>query len=124
MLLIILIINNKIMSKFDEKVSLYHSELEKFGQKVDANLLNKVTKACGPSIYLPDASLVSLADAEEAGRVKKNFLIGKLGLSEGDDLDGALKAVEEIVGKSNRNKYRPVVYYLLVKHFKKDSVFG
>ncbi|HMP28348.1 MAG TPA: DUF2853 family protein [Saprospiraceae bacterium] len=112
------------MSKFDEKVSLYLAELEKFGQKVDSDLLTKVTKGCGPSIYLADASLVSLTDPDEVGRVKKNFLIGKLGLSESDELDSGISAVEAIVGKSNRNKYRPVVYYLLTKHFKKESVFA
>jgi hypothetical protein len=112
------------MSKFDEKISVYQSALESFGQKVDSDLLRKVTKACGPSIYLADASLVSTSDPDEVGRIKKNFLIGKLGLTEGDDLDGAVSTVEGIVGKSNKNKYRPVIYYLLTKHFKKESVFA
>jgi hypothetical protein len=31
--------------------------------------------------------------------------------------------VMEKYGKSNRNKYRAVVYYLLTKYFKKESVF-
>ncbi len=112
------------MSKFDEKVSLYQSELESFGQKVDSDLLTKVTKACGPTIYLPDASKVSLSDEGEAKTVKNNFLIKKLGLNDDASLDDAIKAVEDIVGKSNRNKYRAVVYYLLVKHFKKESLFA
>ena len=55
--------------------------------------------------------------------VKKNFLIKKLGLKDDEKLDEALDAVMEKYGKSNRNKYRAVVYYLLTKHFKKDSVF-
>lgn len=35
------------MSKFDEKVSLYQSELESFGQKVDSDLLTKVQRRVG-----------------------------------------------------------------------------
>jgi len=27
-------------------------------------------------------------------------------------------------GKSNRNKYRAVFYYLLVRHFKRESVYA
>ena len=30
----------------------------------------------------------------------------------------------EKYGKSNRNKHRAVVYYLLAKHFKKESVYN
>jgi hypothetical protein len=36
----------------------------------------------------------------------------------------AIKAVIEVYGKSERNKYRAVVYYLLVKHFGKESVYA
>jgi hypothetical protein len=35
-----------------------------------------------------------------------------------------VSTVEGIVGKSNKSKYRPVIYYLLTKHFKKESVFS
>jgi hypothetical protein len=34
-----------------------------------------------------------------------------------------IAAVMEQYGKSNRNKYRAVVYYLLTKHFGKESVY-
>lgn len=113
------------MSKFDEKIELYQSEFKGLGVTgVDAALLTAVTKACGPSIYLPDASKVSTSDKAETDRVKKNFLIGKLGLSEKDDLDGGISAAEATLGKSNKNKYRPMVYYLLTKHFKKEGVFA
>ena len=112
------------MGKFDEKIELYVSEFKGLGVKdVDVNLLTKVTKACGPAIYLPDASKVSTSDQAECDRVKKNFLVGKLGLKDGADLDAGLKAAEEVLGKSNRNKYRAMVYYLLVKHFKMESFF-
>ena len=57
-------------------------------------------------------------------RVKNNFLIKKLGLSDGPALDAAIGEVAEKLGKSNRNKYRAMVYYLLVKKFGKESVFA
>ncbi|MCB0427353.1 MAG: DUF2853 family protein, partial [Mangrovimonas sp.] len=55
--------------------------------------------------------------------VKKNFLIKKLGLADSPKLDEGIATVLEKYGKSNRNKYRAVVYYMLAKHFKKESVY-
>ena len=54
----------------------------------------------------------------------QNFLIKKLGLKDGPELDKAIDAVLEKYGKSNKSKYRAVVYYLLAKHFKKESVYN
>lgn len=87
------------------------------------DLLTKVTIGCGPSIYNSDASTVSGTDDAELATVKNNFLIKKLGLNDSADLDKGIAAVIEQYGKSNRNKYRAVVYYLLTKHFKKESVY-
>ncbi len=113
------------MSKFDEAVELYASEMkDKMGITPNDELLRKVTKGCGPSIYRADASKVSSSDPEELARVKNNFLIKKLGLSESDNLDGAIEEVIEKMGKSNRNKYRAIFYYLLVQKFGKESIYG
>ncbi|MBT8412012.1 MAG: DUF2853 family protein, partial [Octadecabacter sp.] len=35
----------------------------------------------------------------------------------------AIQAVIETYGKSERNKYRAVVYYMLTKHFGKEAVY-
>jgi len=35
----------------------------------------------------------------------------------------AIQTVMETYGASERNKYRAVVYYMLTKHFGKDSVY-
>jgi hypothetical protein len=56
--------------------------------------------------------------------VKKNFLMKKLGLKDGPELDAAIAKTIETYGKSERNKYRAVVYYMLVKHFGKEKVYG
>lgn len=112
------------MSKRDELIAKYAADLkDKCGVKADMDLLTKVTIGCGPSIYNADAATVSSSDESELATVKNNFLIKKLGLKNGPELDKAIDAVMETYGKSNRNKYRAVVYYLLTKHFKKESVY-
>ncbi|MEM7358106.1 MAG: DUF2853 family protein [Pseudomonadota bacterium] len=112
------------MSKRDELIAKYASDIEKkCGMKPDMKLLTAVTVGCGPSIYSADASTVSASDKKELDRVKKNYLIKKLGLKDTPKLDEGIQSVIETYGKSNRNKYRAVVYYLLVKHFRKGSVY-
>lgn len=112
------------MSKRDDLIAKYASDIEvKCGMKPDMKLLTAVTIGCGPSIYSSDASTVSAGDKKELERVKKNFLIKKLGLKDTPRLDDGLQAVITTYGKSNRRKYRAVMYYLLVKHFRKGTVY-
>ncbi len=112
------------MSKRDDLIAKYAADLkEKCGLTADMALLTKVTIGCGPSIYNPDAATVSGTQQSELDTVKNNFLIKKLGLKDGADLDKGIDAVLEKYGKSNKNKYRAVVYYLLAIHFKKESVY-
>ncbi|MEY8849161.1 DUF2853 family protein [Psychroserpens sp. XS_ASV72] len=112
------------MSKRDELIAKYAADLkEKCGVNPDMDLLTKVTVGLGPSIYNADAATVSGSDESELNTVKQNFLIKKLGLKDGADLDKGIDSVMETYGRSNRNKYRAVVYYLLTKHFKKESVY-
>ena len=112
------------MSKRDELITKYAADLkDKCGVNADMDLLTKVTIGCGPSIYNKDAATVSGSDDSELATVKNNFLIKKLGLSDGPKLDEAIDSVMETYGKSNRNKYRAVVYYMLTKHFGKESIY-
>jgi hypothetical protein len=112
------------MSKRDELIAKYAVELkEKCGVTPDMDLLTKVTIGCGPSIYNQDAATVAGSQQSELDTVKNNFLIKKLGLKDGADLDKGLDAVIEKYGRSNKNKYRAVVYYLLAQHFKKESIY-
>lgn len=113
------------MGKRDDLIAKYAEDLkDKCGMDPDMDLLTKVTIGCGPSIYNSDASTVSGGDQAELDTVKNNFLIKKLGLSESDGLDDAIAATIETYGKSNRSKYRAVFYYILVKHFKKESIYN
>lgn len=111
------------MSKLDEKIAKYTEVCEKKGIKVDADLLRAVTKGCGPSIYNADAETIAASQPAELETVKNNFLIKKLGLSDGPKLDEAIDAVIEQFGKSDRNKYRAILYYMLTQHFGKASVY-
>ncbi|MDO1500865.1 DUF2853 family protein [Winogradskyella maritima] len=113
------------MSKRDELITKYASEIkDKFNQQPDMDLLTKVTVGLGPSIYNADSATVSGSDEKEIATVKNNFLIKKLGLEDSNKLDNAIDSVMETYGKSNRNKYRAVIYYMLTKHFDKASVYN
>lgn len=113
------------MSKRDELIVKYAADLkDKCGVTPNMDLLTKVTIGCGPAIYNADSATVSGSDKKELATVKNNFLIKKLGLSDSADLDKAIDAVIEKYGRSNKNKYRVVVYYLLAVHFKKESVYN
>jgi hypothetical protein len=112
------------MSKREELIAKYAADLkEKCGVTPDMGLLTKVTIGCGPAIYSADSETVAASDSSELETVKKNFLIKKLGLSDGPALDEAISAVIETYGKSERNKFRAVVYYMLVKHFGKEGTY-
>jgi hypothetical protein len=112
------------MSKRDDLIVRYAAELrDKFGVNPDMDLLTKVTIGCGPSIYNVDSATVSGSDKSELATVKNNFLIKKLGLKDGVDLDEGIDAIMEKYGRTNRTKHRVVVYYLLTKHFKKEEIY-
>ncbi|PRX37201.1 Protein of unknown function [Meinhardsimonia xiamenensis] len=112
------------MGRRDELIQKYAEDLRtKCGVTPDMDLLTKVTIGCGPSIYDPDASTVAATQPGELETVKNNFLIKKLGLPDGPELMDAINAAIDTYGRSERNKYRAVLYYLLVKHFGKESVY-
>lgn len=112
------------MSKRDELIEKYAADIkDKFGTSADMDLLTKVTVGLGPSIYNLDASKVSGGDEKELETVKNNYLVKKLGMKDSPVLMTAIKSVMDKYGSSNKNKYRAVVYYMLCKHFNKESVY-
>ncbi|THV57592.1 DUF2853 family protein [Flagellimonas alvinocaridis] len=113
------------MSKRDELIQKYAEEIKtKFGETPNMDLLTKVTIGLGPAVYNLDASKVSGSNEKELETVKNNFLIKKLGLSDGPALTDAINEVIDAYGRSDKNKYRAVIYYMLAKHFKKESVYN
>ena len=113
------------MGKRDDLIAQYAEDLKnKCGMTPDMALLTKVTIGCGPAIYNADASTVAGSQPDELETVRKNFLIKKLGLAEGPQLMEAIDSVIEIYGRSECNKYRAVVYYMLTKHFGKEAFYS
>ena len=113
------------MSKFDDAVANYHKAMtERLGLNVDEDLLRNVTRGLGPALYNPDAQLVACSDEAELERVRKNFLIKKLGLADGPELMEAIRDVCQAMVELRSNKYRAIFYYLLTKKFGKESVYA
>ncbi|PCJ94107.1 MAG: hypothetical protein COA50_13225 [Flavobacteriaceae bacterium] len=113
------------MSKRDELIEKYAADIKsKFGQTPDMDLLTKVSIGLGPAIYNKDSSKVSGTDDKELETVKNNFLIKKLGLSDNSGLMESINVVIAKYGKSEKNKHRAVVYYMLAKHHGKESIYN
>ncbi|PWE31813.1 DUF2853 family protein [Pararhodobacter marinus] len=113
------------MGRRDELIAKYAEDLRtKCGMEPDMDLLTKVTIGCGPSIYDADSATVAASQPGEIETVKTKYLMKKLGLPDGPALDEAINSVIETYGKSERNKYRAVVYYMLCKHFGKEAVYA
>ena len=112
------------MGKRDDLIAQYADDLRnKCGMSPDMALLTKVTIGCGPAIYNADASTVAGSQESELETVKQNFLIKKLGLNDSPELMNAINSAIDTYGRSERNKYRAVVYYMLTKHFGKEGVY-
>jgi hypothetical protein len=56
-------------------------------------------------------------------RIKANFLMKKLGLKDGANLMDGINGAIDTYGRSERQKFRAVFYYLLVKHFGKEAAY-
>jgi hypothetical protein len=113
------------MSRRDDLIAKYAEDLKtKCKVTPDVALLTKVTIGCGPAIYNADSATVAGTDPSELETVKKNFLMKKLGLPDSPALMEAIKAVIDTYGRSERNKYRAVIYYMLTRHFGKEAIYG
>lgn len=114
------------MGKFDQELEMLTKNMtEKLGmKKVDGKLLAAIAKSQGPAIYKEDAKRVACSDKKEIEKVKKNFCMKKLGVADTPKLDAAIKEVCQEMGSRNRNKFRVIFYYILVKKLKKSKVFA
>ena len=113
------------MSKRDDLIAIYAGDLrDKCGVTPDMDLLTKVTIGLGPAIYNADSSVVSGTQDSEFETIRANFLVRKLGLKDGPELKAGIAKALETYGKSNRNKHRAVIYYLLTKHFSREAAYA
>lgn len=113
----------KLMSKAHELSAVFKEEMNNLGLHFHEEIYNGIVDHLGPSIHDADASLVACSDPQELKTIKTNFLIGKLGLEDGPQLDEAIKQVCHGLGESNKKKHRTTFYYLLTAILKKEDVF-
>ncbi len=113
------------MAKFDDVITTATAHLEKHftGHATDGELLRKVGKGLGPSLYSSDSSQVSCGSKDELKTVKDKFLMKKHGLSDEAAADQAIQEVCEQY-KGARNKLRIVFYYVLVKKLGLEAAYA
>jgi hypothetical protein len=100
----------------------YFDDVKKHASSYDEDAIAGIVKHLGIALASKDASLVSASDPTELARLKAQFLVKKLGLDDGPDLDAAIAAVMEKMS-GTRNKQRVTVCYMLADHFGKLGVF-
>ena len=112
------------MNKRDKLIVKYASDLkEKYSIIPDMDLLKKIAIGCGPCIYNADSSILTVIKPFQLKTIRNMFLIRRLGLDFNDNLYETIETVVAQYGGANVSKYRVVIYYLLVKHFEKESVY-
>lgn len=109
------------MSKFDEKMETYKQALAEAVKSPDNDLLHKVAKGLGPSIYNNDSNKVACSDPEEVARLVTNYAVKKLGASQAEGEKAAAEVCKEY---SVRAKHRAVFYYMVCKKLGKESHYA
>ena len=95
----------------------------KCGMLPEPELLDRVIKACGPAAFTAEGAAIDPNDGAERESIRSHFLVRKLGLRDGPELAQAVDAAFEAYPAMGETRYRPVIYYLLVKYFgRKDSL--
>ncbi len=112
------------MGRRDDLVAAYAADLrDRCGIEPDMALLEKIAIGCGPAIYDPDAAYVAPGDAHEIAHIRENFLVRKLDLLDGPDLSQAIEAMLDLYGRDDGRKHRAVLYYMLTRHFGRESAY-
>lgn len=111
------------MPTYEEAFEGFKKEVDNLGIAIHEDMYHAITKHLGPSIHDRDASLVACSDSKELETIKKNFLIGKLGMEDSPRLDQAMQEACGALGHSNRNKHRATFYYMLTAILNKEDVF-
>lgn len=94
-------------------MSDYSSDIQRYCQKVDENVVANIVKYCGIALRNRDSSLVAGSDPTELATVRDGFAAKKLGLT-AEAADEAIQSVVEKM-KGDRQKHRVTFYYLLAE---------
>jgi len=95
----------------------YLEDIKKYDKKPDTELVEALYRRLAGALARKDARLVAFSDAKEVGRVRRNFVMARLGITSKTKADEAIMMVAEKM-KKDRTKSRLTVYYLLTQHFK------
>ncbi len=108
-------------TKKEKKLTLYKDDVLKYHGSVDINLLESIVSELGVTIYNPDDEFVLCTKKSDLDYVRESFLKKRLSIKGSDQaLDASIKtACEKIYDK---NRYRAVLYYILVKMYGKESI--
>lgn len=103
--------------KFDNLIENLKSESIRLELDLSEELLIETAKELGPSIYVTDSKYVDSSSEAELLTVKNEFLIKKLNLTDGPELDEAIMEVLEQLKDLKNKKHRVLVYALLKKNY-------
>ena len=113
------------MSKLDDAVGEALSTLNTCGvDDPDVGLLREIVSQMGPSAYGGDGENVACSDDAELARVRTNFLVKKLGLSNDDATMDSVQAVCDQMKPAGSHKRRSAFYYLLTTRHGKQDVYA
>jgi hypothetical protein len=99
------------------------ADIKKYAPDAEDAVIAKLLATSRLVLSDRDSAYVAASDPAEVATVRKNFLKGKLGLTQDDEVLDA--AIAEVAGrmKADRTKSRATVYYLLAEKFDKLAVF-
>jgi Protein of unknown function (DUF2853) len=97
-----------------DQMTEYLADVQKYDTKASAETVNKIVKHLGIALRNKDSSLVAAADQKELDRVKNNWVIKKLGVTDEAKADAAIKKTAAAMS-ADTSKSRVTFYYLVAK---------
>ncbi len=99
-------------------ITPYVENMKQFVDNINEDAVQKIVNHLGITLENNDAALVSGTDQTELDRVRESWLQRKLGRKESDaELNAAIDAVVEKMGRSNPQKCRVAFYYILAENY-------
>ncbi len=93
-------------------------DIKKYTKSVDEAVVASMEKTYRLVLSRPDSALVAFTDPDEIQTVKKNFIVGKLGVTDDAAADAAIETVnKKMAGVTRRG--RLTVYYLIAEELGK-----
>jgi len=95
----------------------YITDVAKYDDTVNEKLVEVLYGSLAGVLAQQDAANVSCSDEDELATVKRNFIEAKLGITDEEKAEEALKAVCEMM-KGDNTKNRLTFYYLLTQELR------